>query len=287
MRKYLFAALLACLLPATSWAVCPNPLTVKDAAGATQNISTTNDGSGNCQSAVVVNSGGVLSGAYASGALAAGAGADGWNVTEGLKADAAWSSGSGSIVAILKAIANGVTGPIPAGTNNIGTVNPATQANWGIGTLAAAVPSSGILNGVDAQSSEPAAATTGSLTPLFGDLTGKVVTSPYANRENMLRGSASTTGTGATTIIAAQGANVKTYITDVECGRSDAGTAAIIVTLSDAAATILVLPNSGGGGGNNKAFNVPLVTAANTAFTFTAGTGTTTVYCSAQGFKGY
>jgi len=53
MKKLLVAACLV-ILPATSWAVCPNPLTVKDAAGATQNISTTNDGSGNCQSAVVI-----------------------------------------------------------------------------------------------------------------------------------------------------------------------------------------------------------------------------------------
>jgi hypothetical protein len=60
------------------------------------------------------------SGAFASGSLAVGSGTDGWNVTEGAKADAAWVSGSGSIVAVLKAIANGVTGSIPAGTNLIG-----------------------------------------------------------------------------------------------------------------------------------------------------------------------
>ncbi len=193
-----------------------------------------------------------------------------------------------------------VTGSGTAGTATGGVVtvqgvasmtplltNPGTAANIGVGATGSAVPANGVYAAADAQSAEPTKATTGNLTGTFLDLTGKVVTSPYANRENMVRGSASATGTGATTIIAAQGASVKTYITDVECGRSDAGTAAIIVTFSDSASTILVLPNSGGGGGNNKTFNVPLVTAANTAFTFTAGTGTTTVYCSAQGFSGY
>jgi hypothetical protein len=150
-----------------------------------------------------------------------------------------------------------------------------------------AVPSTGFYTSGDAQSSEPSAATTGNLTGAFYDLTGKQVTSPYANRENMVRGSATATNTSATTIIAASGSGVKTYITDIECGRSDAGTSAIIVTLNDSASTVLVLPNNGGGGGNSKTFNVPLVTAANTAFTFTSGTSTSTVYCSAQGFKGY
>lgn len=213
--------------------------------------------------------------------------ADGANVTLGAKADTAWVSGSGSAISILKTISGNIGSPIPTGTNAIGTVNPTTAANWGLGATGSATPANAISNGLDALSSEPTKATTGNLVPAMGDLVGKRVTSPYANRENMVRGSASATGTGATTLVAAGGASIKTYITDIECGRSDAGTAAIIVTLSDAAATILVLPNSGGGGGNNKTFNVPLVTAANTAFTFTAGTGATTIYCSAQGFTGY
>ena len=45
------------------------------------------------------------SGSIASGALAAGSGTDGWNVTEGTKADSAWTgSGSGSVIAILKSL---------------------------------------------------------------------------------------------------------------------------------------------------------------------------------------
>ena len=60
-----------------------------------------------------IASGAVASGAFASGSLASGAGTDGWNVTEGTKADSAWSSGSGSIVAILKTVATNTGSIIP------------------------------------------------------------------------------------------------------------------------------------------------------------------------------
>jgi hypothetical protein len=56
---------------------------------------------------------------------AASAAVDGWDLTQGTKADAAWVSGSGSVVAILKNIAGGVASPIPAGTATIGNVNGA------------------------------------------------------------------------------------------------------------------------------------------------------------------
>lgn len=50
--------------------------------------------------------------------------ADGADVAEGAKADAAYVSGSGSVVSILKGIFANTAGPIPAGTSNIGIVTP-------------------------------------------------------------------------------------------------------------------------------------------------------------------
>lgn len=47
MKKFLVALFI--FIPAVGWATCPTPLTVKDAAGTTQNLSTTDDSSGNCQ----------------------------------------------------------------------------------------------------------------------------------------------------------------------------------------------------------------------------------------------
>jgi hypothetical protein len=140
-----------------------------------------------------------------------------------------------------------------------------------------------------ALSAEPSQATTANPQKIFCDLVGKLVMSPYANRELMVRGANSTTGTAATafTGISAPGASIKVYLTDVNCGRSDAGTTAIVVTLNDTSSTPIVIPANGGGGGNNKHFLVPLVFAANTAPTFTSGTGVSTLYCDAQGFTGY
>lgn len=137
-----------------------------------------------------------------------------------------------------------------------------------------------------AVNAEPTAAINGQWIAHDCTLSGKQIVAPYANKENYVSGAASATGTGATTIIAAGGSGVKLYITSVQCYRSDAGTTAAYVTLDDGASTIVVLPNGGGGGGATLTLPIPLVVAANTAFTFTASTSLTTVYCSGQGFKG-
>ncbi len=226
-----------------------------------------------------------------SAAAAAGAAV---TVTQGSQAAA---SGAWPMYLVQGTTANSATNPIfiDPGTGAVfnvaqsgaWTVNPTTAANWGLGATGAAVPANGGYVAGQARSTEAAAATSGNLAGVTVDLSGKVVTSPYANRENMVRGSASATGTAATTLIAAGAAGVKTYVTDVGCGRTDAGSTAIYVTFSDAASTVFVIPNSGGGGVNNRTLNVPLATAAATAFTFTSSASTSTVYCNAQGFQGY
>jgi hypothetical protein len=290
MKKLLLAAAFS-LFAVPAFAVCPNPITVKDAAGTTQNMAAVNDGSGNCQGAIAAESGAVASGAYASGAFAVGSGADGWNVTEGAKADSAWVSGSGSIVAILKNIANSLAGAIPAGSNTIGTVQIVGHAGASLdAATAAAVPGSALMVAGDAQSTEPAKATTGNLTAALFDLAGKAVTSPYSIRELQLRCAVTlTASTAATTCtgMGAQGASIKIYITDLTCTRSDAGTTSATLTLNDSATTIIDMPNNGGGGGFSHTYNTPLVVAANTAFQVTSGTSLTSVHCSAAGFSGY
>jgi hypothetical protein len=100
-------------------------------------------------------------------------------------------------------------------------------------------------------------------------------------------GAASTTSTAADAIITFGGgwnASYKIYVRSVQCGRNDAGTTAIKVTLNDTASTVLVVPNSGGGGWVTTTFESPLQVAADTNLTMTISTNTTTVYCSAQGF---
>ena len=293
-----------------------------------------------------IASGAVASGAYASGAFAAGAGVDGWDVTEGTKADTAWSSGSGSIVSILKNIATTAASPIPAcaaspcttvigdvvlyqGTTALSSSNPlfaqltAGSAIFGnvridqttVGTTngvslaqigATTVVTGGVAGSLGiggqaannattagypvqmsalAESAEPTLATNGQNASLATDLAHKLIISPYANKENLWFGtSVATASTAAKTIIAASG-SLKTYVTAIQCGRTDAGTTASYVTFSDTASSILVLPNNGGGGGNNITFTTPM-NAGNAAFTFTSSASLSSVYCNAQGYYG-
>lgn len=102
----------------------------------------------------------------------------------------------------------------------------------------------------------------------------------------LVSGSGSGTDTAAHQIIAAQGSGILMYISSAQCFRTDGGTTATTVTLSDNATTVIGLPNSGGGGGNNMVFQIPLIVAANTALTFTSSNNITTTYCNAQGYKG-
>lgn len=59
IRKLALAAAFS-LLSSAAFALCPTPLTVKDAAGTTQNITTVVDGSGNCMSSIGGWAGGAL-----------------------------------------------------------------------------------------------------------------------------------------------------------------------------------------------------------------------------------
>jgi hypothetical protein len=133
-----------------------------------------------------------------------------------------------------------------------------------------------------AESAEPTLATNGQNASLATDLAHKLIVSPYANKENMLRGSSAQTGTSAGTILAAGGSGLYTYMTGLQCSNTSATTA--YVTLSDGAASIFIVPS---GGGTNINFEVPLISSStNTAITFTSSAGVSTMYCSAQGYKG-
>jgi hypothetical protein len=167
------------------------------------------------------------------------------------------------------------------------TVLPTTAASWGIGSIGAVPPANAPYWAGGASSTEPAKATTGNLTGVWVDLSGKPIVSPYAARELMVRGMASTSSTLSVSLIGPQGSNIKTYITDIQCGRTDAGTTALAVTFNDNANTVMVLPNNGGGGGNNISPKIPLVTAANATFTFASSQSVGTLICNAQGFSGY
>lgn len=247
-------------------------IVIKDGNSTNRNYDVITDGSGN-----YVGMLGLCDGAAAAQCAAVKAGSA-----------AAGASDPAVVVALSPNNSATVVQPTAANLNAtiVGTVNPTTAANWGVGATGASVPANAITNGGRAQNAEPSAVTNGQLVSLATGLEGKLITLPYANKENMIRAAASTVGSTAVTLFSSQGSGVKTYITSIQCFRSDAGTSAVTVTFSDSASTVWVLPNSGGGGGVAQNFPEPLVTAANATFSFQMGANISTAFCNAQGYTG-
>jgi hypothetical protein len=192
--------------------------------------------------------------------------ADGASITLGAKADAAWASGSGSVVAILK------------------KVDADVQA--GAGSTAATTPTTAINMGCAATSSEPTAVTTGQMQAVACGLSGKLITLPYANKENTARnaGSSSSTGTTITVLAASGSSGLKEYLVGLQCFRTDTATTALYVTLNDSASTTVPVPPVTTGAAIT--YMIPLVGTANTALTATLSASISTVYCNGQGYYG-
>lgn len=120
----------------------------------------------------------------------------------------------------------------------------------------------------------------GTVTALPSGITTVTGTVPPGFTAN-LRGSGNTTGTGAVTLIAAQGASTYIHVTDIEIGNS--GTLTNVLTFNDGSSLQLV---NTAGTPWGKSFGTPLVLAANTALTFTPSAGSSTTFAAAQGYVG-
>lgn len=97
----------------------------------------------------------------------------------------------------------------------------------------------------------------------------------------------STASTSPITVLNASGApSLREWLVMVHCTRSDAGTSAITVAISDGTKTrTYAVPNTGGGGGFFAPFPAPIPFAANTAVTATPSAAVSTLYCDAQGYN--
>lgn len=148
-----------------------------------------------------------------------------------------------------------------------------------------AITQNPVLIGGSGVSSEPTVVTTGRLAAFITDLYGKLITSPYAGRDNFVKGTATTTGTSDTSVVAAAGANLKNYITGIYVFNTGATTASITIKDGSGGATLL---QSGAptGGGSNIPLPVPIVGSANTAVYFAAGSSSTTISITMVGYKG-
>lgn len=144
--------------------------------------------------------------------------------------------------------------------------------------------------GGKALSADPTAEATGDRVNALFDLIGRQVVFPYALKENLVSGAITTamTATTSTSLIAAPGAGLFNYITQVTVSNAHA-TVGTDVALQDGSGgtTFYTIPAAAAYGGATLSFPAPLKqTTANTAlFCVNVTTGASTKV-SASGFKG-
>jgi hypothetical protein len=114
------------------------------------------------------------------------------------------------------------------------------------------------------------------------DLDGVLLVRPDRALGDVVSGNASNTDGSSTSIIAAGGAGVKTYLTDITITNTSASN--IYVEIKDGASTKWTFPVPANGGVTH-AWTTPLAGTANTAWNFDPSAATTTIICSASGFR--
>lgn len=100
--------------------------------------------------------------------------------------------------------------------------------------------------------------------------------------EGLISGNASNTDGTSTACIAAAGAGVKVYVTDITLTNSSATN--VVVEIKEGTTTKWTFPVPANGGVTHS-FRSPLAGTANTAWNFDGSAAATTLYCSMSGFK--
>jgi hypothetical protein len=182
-------------------------------------------------------------------------------------------------------------------TKVIGTVNIAaaqTIATTNAGTFAvqagqaahdAAISGNPVRTAGRALSSDYTAVATGDTADFITDLNGKQIVMPYAIPENFVSGAtAAITGTSDTSVIAAAGAGVRNYITNILVTNSHA-TVSTVVEIKDGTTVLYRGYALAAGGGFAVTLPVPLRGTANTAINAACITTASNVYVSCSGYK--
>ena len=147
-----------------------------------------------------------------------------------------------------------------------------------------AIPATAIPAGFKALSADQTATTTTFNTQGIVDLVGKQVVMPYSINQQFVKGSASATGTTSTSLITAVASN-SIYLTSVQV--MNTGTVTSQILLQDGnAGTTLAYAQAPAGGGSNITFPVPIKNTSGNAWYFAAGSASSTIYVSAQGYYG-
>ena len=121
--------------------------------------------------------------------------------------------------------------------------------------------------------------------PVAVDSAGRILAKPYAAEEARIEGYVSTTNTSITTLVAAAGAGLRNYITDIWIANT--GAAATLVTFSSGGGSSVlgytIAP--AGSGSNLPGLVTPIRTLPNETFGIQAATATSILYATVKGFK--
>jgi hypothetical protein len=184
MKRLLLAAFLSvCAAPA--FAACPSPITVKDASGTTQNMTTVLDASSNCESVSAIVDGAGTNKMTVKAASTAPAATD-LAAVVGISPNSPMVGTAGSAGASVITV-QGIASMTPL------LANPGTIATWGLmsGTTPGAAPTNTNIMGGIYNSSAPAP-TTGQTLPLQQDSSGNLKAAITAGANIMAVKAAST-----------------------------------------------------------------------------------------------
>lgn len=118
-----------------------------------------------------------------------------------------------------------------------------------------------------------------------GDSAGRILTKPFAPEEARIEGYNSVVSTSVTTLVAAAGAGLKNYITDVVLINTGA-TTTLVTFRSGGGTSVLGYGIAPAGGGSNMlGFAMPMRTLANQTFDFQTTSSSSIIYAKVSGFK--
>lgn len=121
-------------------------------------------------------------------------------------------------------------------------------------------------------------------TPIATDSAGRPLIRPFAAEEARIEGYQSVVSGSVTTLVAAAGAGLRNYVTDVMIANTGASTT--LVTFRDGAGSVLGYTIAPAGGGSNMiGMQTPIRTGVNATFDFQATTSTSILFATVKGFK--
>lgn len=121
--------------------------------------------------------------------------------------------------------------------------------------------------------------------PHATDSAGRILTKPFSAEQSRIEGYASVVSTSVTTLVAAAGAGLKNYITDIILANTGA-TTTLVTFLSGGGTSVLGYGIAPAGGGSNMiGFATPMRTLANETFDFQATSASSILFAKVSGFK--